>query len=260
MPTERQSESARINGAKSHGPKSAEGKEKSSRNSLRHGCTAHHTLLLACEDRGEFDKMRDKYNAMHKPVTLEEQDLVDEMISARWRILRALSIEVALIDTEMVTEEPKLKQKFVTIDTGMVLSSAFRTLADESRSTALLSRYESRLRRIHKQAHAMLLRVQELRQSVVGPAILPASPLSGGLVCAPPTPTAPPPEAIPLIPKPEARCSPEKIRVVQADSLPPCAENKRLQNEPATQRFLRRFRSRKARKIFNAANRQAARC
>src|SRR5204863_7386378 len=51
MPTERQSESARINGAKSHGPKSAEGKKKSSRNSLRHGCTAGHTILLACEDR-----------------------------------------------------------------------------------------------------------------------------------------------------------------------------------------------------------------
>src|SRR6266851_2803340 len=218
MPTERQSESARINGAKSQGPKSAEGKEKSSRNSLRHGCTAHHTLLLACEDQGEFDKMRDKYDAMFKPVTLEEQDLVAEMISARWRIRRALSIEVALIDTEMVTEEPKLKQKFVTFDTGMVLSSAFRTLADESRSTALLSRYESRLRRIHKQAHAMLLRVQELRQSepgkVVGPAILPASPPSGGLVCAPPTPAAPPPAAIPLIHKPEARCSlKNKIRV-----------------------------------------------
>jgi hypothetical protein len=209
--------------------------------------------------------MRDDYYAMHKPVTLEEQDLVAEMISARWRIRRALSIEVALIDTEMVTEEPKLKQKFATIDTGMVLSSAFRTLADESRSTALLSRYESRLRRIHKQAHAMLLRVQELRQSVVGPAILPASPLSGGLVCAPPTPTAPPPEAIPLIPKPEARCSPEnKIKVGQADSLPPGAENNRLQNEPAAQRFLRRFRSRRDRKnlqrsAFTAAIWPAAR-
>src|SRR5439155_1360302 len=51
MPTERQSESARINGAKSHGPKSAEGKKKSSRNSLRHGCTASHTIILRLREQ-----------------------------------------------------------------------------------------------------------------------------------------------------------------------------------------------------------------
>src|SRR5713226_7612688 len=78
MPTERQSESARINGAKSHGPKSAEGKQKSSRNSLRHGCTASHTQILACEDPRDFERMVEKYNDMYKPVTLEEQDLVAE--------------------------------------------------------------------------------------------------------------------------------------------------------------------------------------
>ena len=83
MTTERQSESARINGAKSHGPISAEGKEKSSRNSLRHGCTATNTLLLACEDPGDLDRMLEKYNAMYKPTTLEEHDLVAEMCSAR---------------------------------------------------------------------------------------------------------------------------------------------------------------------------------
>src|SRR5260370_18793271 len=84
MTTERQSESARINGAKSHGPKSAEGKKKSSRNSLRHGCTAGHTILLACEDRGDFKRMRNDYDTMYKPVTLEKQNLVDEMFSQRF--------------------------------------------------------------------------------------------------------------------------------------------------------------------------------
>src|SRR5438876_2923375 len=145
MPTERQSESARINGAKSHGPKSAEGKKKSSRNSLRHGCTASHTIILACEDPKDFERMVEKYDNMYKPVTLEEQDLVAEMISARWRIRRATGVETNLIDCEMVTEEPKLKQKFAEVDCGMVLASAFRSLADESHSMTLLNRYESRL-------------------------------------------------------------------------------------------------------------------
>ena len=281
MTTERQSESARITGAKSHGPISAEGKEKSSRNSLRHGCTASHTLLLACEDSGDLDRMLEKYNAMYKPTTLEEQDLVAEMCSARWRIRRATGIETALIDCEMVTEEPKLKQKFATVDTGMVLSAAFRSLADESHSMDLLTRYESRLRRIHKQAHAMLLRLRQERQSEPAPSepppqepppaptqspALDPNPQGGAgnpagrpvferaclqhaeqstqVVDSPPRP-ADPPSAIPLTPKPETRCSARKTG---------------FRNEPAVQRSLRRFRTRRERKIFNSAGPQACKC
>jgi len=275
MPTERQSESARINGAKSHGPKSAEGKKKSSRNSLRHGCTASHTLILACEDPKDFKRMVQKYEAIYKPVTLEEQDLVAEMISARWRIRRATGIETNLIDCEMVTEEPKLRQKFVEVDDGMLLASAFRSLADESHSMTLLNRYESRLRRLHKQAHAMLLRLREQRPSEPAPPEPPSAPAptpdlapapalgpDNPEVCAPPTPAAPPaavpvqqtPDGvIPLTPKPEARC------VGQADSLP-ISRKKSWQNEPAARCLRRRFRSRRERKIFNAATQKAARC
>src|SRR5437870_10448176 len=202
MPTERQSESARINGAKSHGPTSAEGKKKSSRNSLRHGCTASHTIILACEDPKDFKRMVEKYDTMYKPVTLEEQDLVAEMISARWRIRRATGIETNLLDCEMVTEEPKLKQKFAEVDCGMVLASAFRSLADESHSMTMLTGYESRLRRIHKQAHAMLLRLRRERVSEPAPPQPPPAPapppgltplLDPPHAAAPPTPAAPPP-------------------------------------------------------------------
>src|SRR5438552_18866634 len=116
MPTERQSESARINGAKSHGPKSAEGKKKSSRNALRHGCTAGHTILLACEDRGDFKRMRKDYDAMYKPVTMEEQNLVAEMFATAWRLRRATTIETALIDLEVVSEDPTFTPSFHAID------------------------------------------------------------------------------------------------------------------------------------------------
>src|SRR6266567_8679615 len=228
MPTERQSESARINGAKSQGPKSAEGKKKSSRNALRHGCTAGHTILLACEDRGDFKRMRKDYDAMYKPVTLEEQNLVDEMFATAWRLRRATTIETALIDLEVVTEEPKLKARFDTVDGGILLASAFRSLADESRSLALVLRYEARLRRIHQQNYDMLLRLRQQRQSEPAP-----------------------PEPLPPPPAPES--------VVQADSL---HETKGLQNEPkggtddrlssSVTHLHRRFRNRKERKIFNA--------
>src|SRR5438034_1195518 len=248
MPTERQSESARINGAKSRGPKSAEGKTKSSRNSLRHGCTAGHTILLACEDRGDFNRMRKDYDAMYKPVTLEEQNLVDEMFATAWRLRRATTIETALIDLEVVTEEPKLKARFDTVDGGILLASAFRSLADESRSLALVLRYEARLRRIHQQNYDMLLRLRQQRQPEPPPAPAPTPDCAPDSVApevsAPPTPAALPP-AIPLPPKPEARCS---------------HESKGLQNEPAAQRLRRRFRNRKKRKIFNAASLEAARC
>src|SRR6266446_710774 len=269
MPTERQSESARINGAKSHGPISAEGKEKSSRNSLQHGCTASHTIILACEDPEDFERMVEKYDTMYKPVTLEEQDLVAEMISARWRIRRATGIETNLIDCEMVTEEPKLKLKFAEVDCGMVLASAFRSLADESHSMTMLNRYESRLRRIHKQAHAMLLRLRQERASEPAPPAPPPVPAPAPDLapvndapeeCAPPNPATPPPavtpdEVIPLTPKPEARCSPPSILstpkpearcshenkiVGQADSLP-VSHKKSWQNEPPVQLLHRSF-------------------
>ena len=261
MPTERQSESARINGAKSRGPKSAEGKKKSSRNSLQHGCTASHTIILACEDPKDFERMVEKYDTMYKPVTLEEQDLVAEMISARWRIRRATGIETNLLDCEMVTEEPKLKLKFAEVDCGMVLASAFRSLADESHSMTLLNRYESRLRRIHKQAHAMLLRLRQERPSEPAPPEPPPAPAptpdlapapapgpDNPEVWAPPTPAAPPP-AVPA----------QQTPVGQAIRLP-ISQEKSWQNEPPAPPLRRRFRSRRQRKIFNAATQKAARC
>jgi hypothetical protein len=54
------SESARINGAKSRGPKTAAGLKRSSQNALKHGLTAQ-TLLLPSEDPDEFHELLVSY-------------------------------------------------------------------------------------------------------------------------------------------------------------------------------------------------------
>src|SRR6266568_4543922 len=57
MQSQLKSDTARANGAKPRGPKSAETREKSSRNSLKHGGASRHTMLLACEDQALFQRI-----------------------------------------------------------------------------------------------------------------------------------------------------------------------------------------------------------
>ncbi len=158
MPT--RSEAARLNGAKSKGPTTATGKQKSSRNSLSHGFTARSTIILEYENPEEFQQMRADYETTYRPATPAEKDLVDQMIAARWRIRRIWTIETALLDAEIIRRQPAMQKEFAQADGGIELALAFRALADESRSLALVSRYEARLYRMHDRAYTALRELQ----------------------------------------------------------------------------------------------------
>src|SRR6202521_1669 len=100
------SETARANGAKSRGPTTAEGKEKSSRNSLKHGLTAGTgNILLDSEDPGELEATLTKLVGIHEPATPAETDIVEEMVAARWRIRRMWTIETNLFNVEILTQQ-----------------------------------------------------------------------------------------------------------------------------------------------------------
>jgi hypothetical protein len=162
MPSELKSATARINGAKSRGPKTAATREKSSLNALNHGFTAHSTVLLQCEDPSLFQKIRDEYAATFQPATPAEEVLVDEMIVARWRIQRLWTIETALFDREVIRHKPELENE-ARPNAAVNLALAFRALADESYSLGLLSRYESRLQRTHERTYRTLRQLQQER-------------------------------------------------------------------------------------------------
>ena len=135
MPSELKSETARINGAKSHGPKTPEGKEASSRNSLKHGFTSSKTFILQCESADEYQMFLAEHIAIHQPVTAPEKELVDQMAIARWRIRRFVAAETDLFDTEMVRNRDKVNKEFAPADSAVHLAMAIRSLADESRAS-----------------------------------------------------------------------------------------------------------------------------
>jgi hypothetical protein len=208
MPSDLKSETARANGAKSHGPKTAEGKEASSRNAIKHGLTAHHTLILQCESPEEYRAMLAEHIAIHQPVTPPEKELVDQMAIARWRIRRFVAAETDLIDSEMVRNREKVNKEFAAADSGVHLAMAIRSLADESRALSLMSRYESRHQRVHDKAYAALRELQ--KSQAHSPSVSAgADPESS----APSPDAAPPPAASPDLAPPPASPSDPPLAV-----------------------------------------------
>src|ERR1700682_1382334 len=139
MPSELKSETSRANGAKSHGPKTPEGKEASSRNSLKHGLTSRSTILLQCERPDEFKAFLAEHVAIHDPVTPPEKELVDQMAIARWRIRRFVAAETVIFDCEMIRNQAKVEKEFHPADSAIHVAMAIRSLADESRTLSLMS-------------------------------------------------------------------------------------------------------------------------
>jgi hypothetical protein len=174
MPSELKSETARANGAKSHGPKTPEGKEASSQNSLKHGFTSRKTFILQTESFNEYKDFLAEHITIHQPVTAPEKELVDQMAIARWRIRRFVGAETVLIDCEMVRNRNKVDKEFGPTDSDLHLAMAIRSLADESRCLSLMSRYEARHQRTHDKAYAALRELQQFRMSQPEPTPPPA--------------------------------------------------------------------------------------
>src|SRR5437879_6689567 len=98
------------------------------------------------------------------------------MAAARWRVRRAGAIEAGIIDCEMVSNKSEVLKKFPQADTIIHLAQAVRSLADGSRSLALMSRYESRHQRTYEGAYKTLRELQEARKSEKQAALKEANP------------------------------------------------------------------------------------
>ena len=145
------SESARINGAKSHGPKTPEGKAISSMNSLTHGLSAK-TLLLQNENSDQFTEMMNSYFDYLAPKTQIETDLAADLVAARWRLRRIWRYETAILDIEMDAQASDFEKRFEKYDEDIRGAQAFSTLADKSKGLRTALQFDIHLGRTYRRA------------------------------------------------------------------------------------------------------------
>jgi hypothetical protein len=158
-------ESARINGAKSKGPVTPEGKARSSQNAVRHALAAR-SIPLTNEDQDHCLEMLEDYFDYLEPVGIVEKDLVEEMVEAKWRQRRAIAMYNAAIDLRMQEDEPAVAKKFLEIDTEIRQVVAVRGITkDDPNLLQTFHRYEVSARRAYHKALRTLLELQALRKT-----------------------------------------------------------------------------------------------
>jgi len=134
----------RANAKNCTGPKTREGKFKSSLNALKHGLYSH-TFIIKTEDVGVFENFSNSYIDECQPTTPSELELLKQLISAAWRRTRIaeliqLRIDQA-IDTVLATPAPLPAQ-----NTGaQVTLRAFEYLEYQKPSFARQESHELRL-------------------------------------------------------------------------------------------------------------------
>ena len=95
MSTEKQKKANRENAKKSTGPRTPEGKARSSQNALKHGLLAR-DAVMADEDPAEYDRQLQILEENLFPKNAIEFELVLQIADSRWRLRRITRIEAGL--------------------------------------------------------------------------------------------------------------------------------------------------------------------
>ncbi len=168
-----------VNAQKSTGPKTAEGKARSSRNALKHGIFCKQ-LLLEGEDGEQLKELRREHIRHLNPQTALELAIVERIVQSHWRMARCEAAERAVyVDADRLHFEVRMKTLGETFSpareerspTPGQLQSSFG--GDVQRQLDGINRYEQRL---ENTVHRCLRNLERLRQWSSRWSDLPASP------------------------------------------------------------------------------------
>lgn len=158
-------EASRINGSKSRGPKTEEGRRAVSLNAVKHGLTAE-TVVLSNESEEQYEAELQAYLDHFAPANKPEVDLVRQLASAHWRLVRYTAIETSLLEIEMKKRREYIGAAWKNFDERSRLGLAFESLSGSNSSLVLLNRYEARLHHEYQRILKALVQMQARRCAV----------------------------------------------------------------------------------------------
>ena len=115
------------------GPRTEEGKQRSSQNAIKHGLFSLF-FLLPGESQDEYDRHLYRYNKEYQPKGATEEDLVRHLAQTEWRRRRIPLLEADSIENSMESGDPERKfmntysiydQRF-----NRMIQSTLKTLAE----------------------------------------------------------------------------------------------------------------------------------
>jgi len=129
------------------GPKTPEGKARSSLNALKHGRYAHSIFVLRHEDHAAFERLVERLSAVLLPQNDVEYNLVRQLASIEWRLQRILLMDSAILDQEFAASQETLRQHGADAPQadGYQLGFATHRLLENSRLPHYLATRESQL-------------------------------------------------------------------------------------------------------------------
>src|SRR5579863_8376077 len=131
MATIAQMNANRVNAQRSTGPKTEEGKAKSSRNRLSHGFLSN-TRFLIGEDAEEFFGLLNDFIGEYQPATPTEQVFVEDMAHNRWVSGRAIRIQHDILNHIWEVRGGDELQIVPEVENHLPLFIRYQTTADRA--------------------------------------------------------------------------------------------------------------------------------
>ena len=148
------------NAAKSTGPKTEAGKQKSSLNALRHGLTGQ-IVVMPGEDLAAYQSFTQSFHDDLQPAGAVETQLVQSLADDAWRLNRAKALENNLLSLGLYEKAASILTEREEVRDALAMAEALR---EQTKALSTLSTHQNRLARTFERSLTLLRQIQAERR------------------------------------------------------------------------------------------------